>query len=100
MEPYKAKSRPITYKLDKDTIKLLGQANMYYIEYKESNDSIKEVKNLKKMLDYATEELKGKDFSIEMINSMHKILLSGVRGKDKAPGKIRTIQNYINISVW
>lgn len=139
MEPYKAKSLPITYKLDKDTIKLLGQANdrygqyksllkmfkfdqkyfldslvlgesirssriegtqisqddMYYIEYKESNDSIKEVKNLKKMLDYATEELKGKDFSIEMINSMHKILLSDVRGKDKAPGKIRTIQNYI-----
>ena len=139
MEPYKAKSLPITYKLDKDTIKLLGQANdrygqyksllkmfkfdqkyfldslvlgesirssriegtqisqddMYYIEYKESNDSIKEVKNLKKMLDYATGELKGKDFSIEMINSMHKILLSDVRGKDKAPGKIRTIQNYI-----
>ncbi len=139
MEPYKARMLPISYKLDKDTIKLLGQANdkygqyksllkmfkfdqkyfldslvlgesirssriegtqisqddMYYMEYKESNDDIQEVKNLKKMLDYANEELKSKLFSINMINSMHKILLTGVRGKDKFPGEIRTIQNYI-----
>ena len=95
MEPYKAKLLPISYKLDRETIKLLGLANdkygqyksllkmfkfdqkffldslvlgesirssriegtqisqddMYYMNYKESNDSIKEVTNLKKMLD-------------------------------------------------
>ncbi len=139
MEPYKAKMLPIQYKLNKETIKLLGQANdkygqyksllkmfkfdqkyfldslvlgesirssriegtqisqddMYYMNYKESNDSIQEVKNLKAMLEYANEKLNDKNFSISMINSMHKILLSGVRGNDKSPGEIRTIQNYI-----
>ena len=94
MEPYKAKLLPIQYKLDKETIKLLGKANdkygqyksllkmfkfdqkyfldslvlgesvrssriegtqisqddIYYMNYKESNDSIQEVKNLKKYL--------------------------------------------------
>ena len=139
MEPYKAKLLPIPYKLDRETIKLLGQANdkygqyksllkmckceqkylldslvlgesirssriegtqisqddMYYINYKESNDSIKEVRNLKQMLEYANENLKSQRFSTLMINSMHKILLSGVRGNDKSPGEIRTIQNYI-----
>ena len=132
MEPYKAKILPIPYKLDKETIKLLGQVNdkdgqyksllkmfkfdqkyfldslvlgesisssriegtqisqddMYYIDYKESNDSIKEVKNLKQMLEYANEKLKDKNFSVNMINSMHQILLSGVRGEDKSPGKL------------
>lgn len=139
MEPYKAKLLPIQYKLDRETIKLLGQANdkygqyksllkmfkfdqkyfldslvlgesirssriegtqisqddMFYIDYKESNDSIQEVKNLKTMLEYANEKLRDKNFSIMIINSMHRILLSGVRGKDKSPGEIRSIQNYI-----
>lgn len=141
MEPYKAKLLPIQYKLDRETIKLLGQANdkygqyksllkmfkfdqkyfldslvlgesirssriegtqisqddMYYMNYKESNDSIQEVKNLKTMLEYANEKLKDKNFSIMMINSMHKILLSGVRGEDKSPGEIRSTQNYIGL---
>ncbi len=141
MEPYKAPFLPINYKLDKGTIKLLGQANerygqyksllkmfkfdqkyfldslvlgesirssriegtqisqddMYYMDYKESNDNIQEVKNLKKMLEYANSELKNREFSIDSINLMHKILLSGVRGKDKKPGEIRKIQNYIGL---
>ena len=141
MEPYKAKLLPIQYKLDRETIKLLGQANdkygqyksllkmfkfdqkyfldslilgesvrssriegtqisqddIYYINYVEENDSIKEVRNLKNMLEYAAEKLKNNNFSIYIINSMHKILLSGVRGKDKSPGEIRTIQNYIGL---
>lgn len=139
MEPYKAKFLPISYNLDKETIKLLGQANdmygqykallklfkfdqkyfldslvlgesirssriegtqisqddMYYINYKEENETIKEVTNLKKMLDYANENFKNKRFSISLINSMHRILLSKVRGESKSPGEIRTIQNYI-----
>ena len=34
MEPYKAKLLPIQYKLDRETIKLLGQANDKYGQYK------------------------------------------------------------------
>ena len=141
MEPYKAKLLPIDYKIDKETIKLLGEANdkygqyksllkifkfdqryfldslilgesirssriegtqisqddMYYINYKEPNNSIQEVKNLKKMFEYANYNLINKNFSTNIINSMHKILLSGVRGKDKSPGEIRSIQNYIGL---
>lgn len=33
---------------------------MYYINYKESNDSIQEVRNLKKMLEYVNEKLSNK----------------------------------------
>ena len=139
MEPHKLKKLPISYKIDREIVRLLGQANdkygqyksllkmfkfdqkyfldslvlgesirssriegtqisqddMYYIDYKEPNDSIKEVKNLKRMLEYANAKLKDKDFSVDMINSMHKILLSGVRGENKSPGEIRSIQNYI-----
>lgn len=73
----------------------ISQDDMYYIDYKESNDSIKEVKNLKQMLEYANEKLKDKNFSINMINSMHQILLSGVRGEEKSPEKIRDVKNYI-----
>ena len=120
MEPYNAKLLPIEYKLDKETIKLLGRANdkygqyksllkmfkfdqkyfldslilgesvrssriegtqisqddMYYINYIESNNNIQEVKNLKNMLEYANTKLQKEDFSISLINSMHKILLS------------------------
>lgn len=139
MEPHKLQKLPISYKADREIVRLLGQANdkygqyksllkmfkfdqkyfldslvlgesirssriegtqisqddMYYIDYKEPNDSIKEVKNLKRMLEYANAKLKDKDFSVDMINSMHKILLSGVRGENKSPGEIRSIQNYI-----
>lgn len=139
MEPYKAKLLPIHYKLDKETIKLLGLANdkygqyksllkmfkfdgkyfldslvlgesvrssriegtqisqddMYYMDYKEPNSSTEEVKNLKAMLDYARESLANENFNMKNINKMHKILLQGVRGKDKKPGEVRTIQNYI-----
>lgn len=75
----------------------VSQDDMYYMDYIESNDNFEEVKNLKKMLNYATNTLKNKSLDIDMINSMHKILLSGVRGKDKNPGQIRTTQNYIGI---
>ncbi len=32
---------------------------------------------------------------MKLLNSMHKILLSSVRGSEKEPGKIRTKQNWI-----
>ena len=38
----------------------ISQDDMYYINYKESNDSIQEVRNLKTMLEYANEKLSNK----------------------------------------
>ncbi len=78
----------------------ISQDDMYYIEYKslnEDNADYEEVRNLKKMLIYATKQLEFNNFDINLINEMHKILLSGVRGRDKNPGCIRTTQNYIGI---
>ena len=75
----------------------ISQDDMYYINYIESNNNIQEVKNLKNMLEYANTKLQKEDFSISLINSMHKILLSNVRGTDKSPGEIRKIQNYIGL---
>ncbi|MBR5662785.1 MAG: Fic family protein [Bacilli bacterium] len=75
----------------------MSQDDMYYMDYKDNTDDIKEVLNLKDMLRYANEKFKDSKFSITMINNMHKILLTGVRGKDKHPGEIRTIQNYIGL---
>lgn len=34
MEPYKAKRLPIDYKIDKDLLKLIAEANEKYGEYK------------------------------------------------------------------
>ncbi len=75
----------------------ISQDEMYYLNYRESNDDFEEVKNLKKMLNYASKELKNKPFSLDIFNKMHKILLNGVRGKDKNPGVIRSTQNYIGL---
>ena len=34
MEPYKTKSMPLDYKIDKDMLKLISEANVKYGEYK------------------------------------------------------------------
>ena len=73
----------------------ISQDDIFYMEYQKMNHSIEEVKNLKLMLEYANTKLKDKPFSIQMMNSMHKILLAGFRGENKHPGEIRSTQNYI-----
>ena len=52
-----------------------------------------EIQNLKKVIEYAKEHIKKID--IKFVNKIHKILLDSVRGNEKEPGKIRTIQNWI-----
>lgn len=43
----------------------------------------------------AVDEMAARPFSINTIRSLHRILLTGVRGRYKEPGEIRRIQNYI-----
>jgi len=54
-----------------------------------------EVQNYIKATNYAVNRLDKIPLCTRLINNTHKILLSGVRGKEKQPGKIRKSQNWI-----
>jgi Fic family protein len=56
---------------------------------------IQEIINYRKAMGAAVEELAARPFSINTIRNLHRILLTGVRGRHKDPGEIRRIQNYI-----
>ena len=143
MEPYKAKQLPLEYKIDKEMLRLISEANvkygeyksllrtlefdasffldsvlltesykstqiegtqisqdeMYYLKYMENTDDNREIQNLKKTIEYATEYLKKeKEIDYALVNKMHEIILDSVRGAQKMPGKIRTTQNWIGPS--
>ena len=55
-----------------------------------------EVINYRVALDTATRQLEQIPLSLRLIRNAHQILLSGVRGQDKAPGEFRRIPD----SVW
>ena len=69
---------------------------MYYLKYMPKTDDNLEIQNLKKVIEYSKEYLKQNNkINIKFLNDIHKILLNSVRGAEKEPGKIRTIQNWI-----
>ena len=61
----------------------------------EKRDDWDEVQNYIKSINFATSELNKIPFSIRLIKDLHKVLLAGVRGKNKSPGEIRKTQNWI-----
>jgi len=60
---------------------------------------IEEILNYRSALDAAMEELKTRPFSLNLLLKLHKILLTSVRGHNKAPGEFRRQQNYIGSRV-
>lgn len=56
---------------------------------------IQEILNYRTAMNAAVEDLGKRPICINMIRDLHRILLASVRGRDREPGEIRRIQNYI-----
>lgn len=61
----------------------------------ENKDDIREVQNYRAAMSPAVAWVKKTGLTLAAICHTHKVLMQGVRGRDKAPGRIRTTQNYI-----
>lgn len=61
----------------------------------ENRDDHEEVRNYVEAMNYAIVSLDKLPFSNRLLRQTHKILLQGVRGKNKLPGEFRTSQNWI-----
>ena len=56
---------------------------------------IEEIVNYRLALKTAQRELKSRPFSLNLVLKLHKVLLTSVRGSNKAPGQFRRVQNYL-----
>lgn len=61
----------------------------------EKRDDWEDVQNYIKAVDFALAELKKIPLSNRLIRETHKVLMTGVRGRNKTPGEFRKVQNWI-----
>jgi Fic family protein len=60
-------------------------------------EDAREVLNYRKALIYGAEEVKVRPLSLTLIKEIHRILLSGARGRNRLLGEFRNTQNWIGI---
>ena len=61
----------------------------------EKRDDWSEVQNYIKAINYSIAQLNEIPLSMRLLEKSHEILLSGVQGKERQPGQVRTTQNWI-----
>jgi Fic family protein len=61
----------------------------------DNTSDVREVWNYVSALDTGIRELKNLPVCNRLIQDIHRVLMTGVRGGDKTPGQFRTRQNYI-----
>jgi len=61
----------------------------------EKHEDIQEIINYREALAYAIEQIEKKPINLNLIKKIHFGLLDSVRGRDKARGEFRTVQNWI-----
>ncbi len=61
----------------------------------EKQADIQEIINYRIAMKAAVDDLQKRPLCINMVRDLHRILLTSTRGRDKEPGEIRRIQNYI-----
>ncbi len=65
----------------------------------DQSPDIQEVRNYVAALEYGVGEVKrGRPITLDLVLDLHRLLMTGVRGKDKQPGEFRTVQNWIGRS--
>ncbi|MBP6933027.1 MAG: Fic family protein, partial [Candidatus Methanofastidiosum sp.] len=64
-------------------------------EREEKTKDAQEVVNYINTVNYALTKIEKSPINVELIKEMHKVLMEGVRGDDKAPGEFREVQNWI-----
>lgn len=62
------------------------------------HDDVQEVLNYVDALDHGMDRLGKLPLSKRLVRELHRRLMSGVRGQDRAPGKFRATQNWIGPS--
>lgn len=73
----------------------ISQDEMYFLKYMANNNDKSGIENLKEVISYSKEYIKSNNLNLIFINNIYKILLNSVRGNEKEPWKICTIQNWI-----
>jgi Fic family protein len=66
-------------------------------ERESRRQDIKEIINYRTSMKMAETELQRRPFNLNLLKKLHAVLLTGVRGRDKARGQFRTTQNWVGL---